>query len=232
MRLFNFNLSLSFKFYWTLVIEAYYIDKNGTIREAQIFKDGNELTTSLSNHTLGGWGSYSIAGLESQNNTIYRSINYQPKELEGWCYPYPSGKVEVYEYSNNIYNKTREIYDPADSVYHSLLNYNTIIAEFNIKPYTIRVDLLPNGSYRYASWKNKPISEKPDIVINNGYRNEPTEGNNGVHSILEKFIFQNNEYFYILSYEMIVYNGFYDYKSLSLTVKRNDTVLMTLTPEE
>lgn len=32
--------------------------------------------------------------------------------------------------------------------------------------------------------------------------------------------------------EMIVYSGFYDFKSLSLTVKRNDTVLMTLTPEE
>lgn len=101
-----------------------------------------------------------------------------------------------------------------------------------MKPYTIRVDLLPNGSYRYTSWKNKSISEKPDIVINNGYRNEPTEGNNGVHSIIEKFVFQNNEYFYILSYEMVVYNGHYSCKSLNLTVKRNDTILMTLTPEE
>ena len=80
--------------------------------------------------------------------------------------------------------------------------------------------------------ENKSISEKPDIVINNGYRSEPTEGNNGVHSIIEKFVFQNNEYFYILSYEMVVYNGHYSCKSLNLTVKRNDTILMTLTPEE
>ena len=128
-------------------IEAYCIDKNGSIVEAQIFKEGNKLTSHLSNHTLGGWGSYSVFGLESENNTIYRSINYQPKELEGWCFPYPSGKIEVYEYSNNTYNKTKEIYDPADSVHNSLLNYKAIIAEFNMKPYTIRVDLLPNGSY-------------------------------------------------------------------------------------
>ena len=228
-----FCIETSYRTYgYSKYIEAYCIDKNGVISDAEIFQDGNNLTRVLSNHTLGGWGNYSIFGLESKNNTIYRSINYQPKELEGWCFPYPSGKIEVYEYSNNIYNKTKVIYDPADSVYHSLRNYEANIAEFNMKPYTIRVDLLPNGSYRYTSWKNKSISEKPDIVINNGYRSEPTEGNNGVHSIIEKFVFQNNEYFYILSYEMVVYNGHYSCKSLNLTVKRNDTILMTLTPKE
>lgn len=213
-------------------IEAYCIDKNGIISVAKIFKEGNSLKESLNNQTLGGWGVYSIFGLKSQNNTIYRSINYQPKELEGWCFPYPSGKIEVYEYSNETFNKTKEIYDPVDTIYHELLNYKANIAEFIIKPYTIRIDLLPNGSYRYASWKNKSISKKPDIVIYNGYRNEPSEGNNGVHSIVEKFIFQKNEYFYILSYEMIVYNGFYDCKSCKLTVKRNDSVLMTLYQNE
>ena len=48
----------------------------------------------------------------------------------------------------------------------------------------------------------------------------------------EKTLLENNEYFYILSYEMVVYNGYYSCKSLNLTVKRNDTILLTLTPEE
>ena len=228
-----FCIKTTYKTYgYVQLLEAYYIDKNGTIVKAPIFKDANNSKTVLANNTLEGWGNYSIFGIEFQNNTIYRSINYQPKELEGWCFPYPSGKVEVYEYTDGIYNKTKEMYDPSDLVNHSLLNYDAIIAEFYIEPYNLRIDLLSDGSYRYASWKNKSISEKPDIVINNGYRSTPVEGGKGVHSITEEFTFQNNEYFYIFSYEMIVYNGRYSCESPSLTVKQKDKVLMTLTLEE
>lgn len=228
-----FCIKTTYKTYgYVQLLEAYYIDKNGTIVKAPIFKDANNSKTVLANNTLEGWGIYSIFGIEFQNNTIYRSINYQPKELEGWCFPYPSGKVEVYEYTDGIYNKTKEMYDPYDLVNHSLLNYDAIIAEFYIEPYNLRIDLLSDGSYRYASWKNKSISEKPDIVINNGYRSTPVEGGKGVHSITEEFTFQNNEYFYIFSYEMIVYNGRYSCESPSLTVKQKDKVLMTLTLEE
>lgn len=48
----------------------------------------------------------------------------------------------------------------------------------------------------------------------------------------EKYIFQNNEYFYEVSWK---YEGGYEFTHLhswKLIVKRNDTVLMTLTPEE
>lgn len=45
--------------------------------------------------------------------------------------------------------------------------------------FTIRIDELGDGLYRYASWaKGKALSEKPDLVLSNGtVRVEGTGGN-------------------------------------------------------
>ena len=98
----------------------------------------------------------------------------------------------------------------------------------DLKPWIIRIDLMPNGSYRYSSWKNTDISTTPVMVINNGYRQSPIEGDKGFKSFKEEFIFHNGQYFYIVAYEMVILNGRYEKQSSSLTVKKNEKVLMQI----
>ena len=90
-----------------------------------------------------------------------------------------------------------------------------------------------------SSWKNKSENEKPDLIISNGYcasselRENKDAGIWGAQvSKDEKYIFQNNEYFYEVSWK---YEGGFEFTRLhswKLIVKRNDKVLMTLTPED
>lgn len=85
-----------------------------------------------------------------------------------------------------------------------------------------------NGSYRYSSWKNKKTNEKPDIIIENGLLLESINGEKGVISLKEKYLFENNGYYYIVSFERVVYNRFISIENVKLVVKRNDKILMEL----
>ena len=60
--------------------------------------------------------------------------------------------------------------------------------------FIVRVDLLENRNYRYASWSKKSdLSDKPDLVINDGEIVYP-DGSGGNHH----FSFKNGEYNYIV----------------------------------
>ena len=99
----------------------------------------------------------------------------------------------------------------------------------------IRVDKMPNGAKRYASWKGKKEVEVPDLVINNGYCASTNVRNTENSSLfgakvetVEKYIFQNGDYFYKVSW---IFEGGYEYSridSAKTIVKHNDIVLMTL----
>lgn len=59
------------------------------------------------------------------------------------------------------------------------------------KKYRIRIDEMPNGKYRYASWKRTTaISDKPDLIILNG--EYVPEGSGGNHH----YTFKNGKYAY------------------------------------
>ena len=85
-----------------------------------------------------------------------------------------------------------------------------------------------NGTYRYSSWKNKGTDEKPDMVINNGLLLESISGVKGLKSLKEKYVFENNGYYYIVSFERVVYTRFVSIEDAKLEVKRNDKILMEL----
>ena len=87
---------------------------------------------------------------------------------------------------------------------------------------------MKNGTYRYSSWKNKKFSEKPDIIINNGLLLDSINENKGWGSVKEKYIFENNGYYYIISFGRTVYNRFISIEDATLVVKHNDKTLMEL----
>lgn len=87
---------------------------------------------------------------------------------------------------------------------------------------------MKNGTYRYSSWKNKKVREKPDIIINNGLLLESISENKGWGSVKEKYVFENNGYYYIVSFGRTVYNRFISIEDAILIVKRNDKTLMEI----
>lgn len=68
----------------------------------------------------------------------------------------------------------------------SLKDYVALQDYFVTKDYRVRIDLLADGSLRYASWKrNKQTDTPPDLVINGGHHEE----NRG-------YVFENDGYYY------------------------------------
>lgn len=108
------------------------------------------------------------------------------------------------------------------SLYNGLCNYTNNIVVINAHPWILRIDSISDGTLRYASWKNKEESEKPDLVIYEGY--SASSGHDD-----QKYIFKNGEYFYEVSWTEDRDLGFSLPISWKLVVKHNSKVLMTLT---
>ena len=54
-------------------------------------------------------------------------------------------------------------------IWQELKDFKTFKVYMKTKKFTIWIDQIEDGSYRYASWsKSKTIDEKPDIIIKNG----------------------------------------------------------------
>lgn len=58
----------------------------------------------------------------------------------------------------------------------SLHQFRSVVFLYRTRSYTIRVDEMPDGSYRYASWnRGKKISQQPDLVLYDGILYEGTD---------------------------------------------------------
>lgn len=216
----------------TSTLDAYIIDSNG-LKSVQIFPKEYEYTSSISYYRDPSQA-YSTGIMLSNDELII------PETMESEK-PYGSARITgrnlVYKFDGEKFKFYKTEY--SENLYSGLCNYLYNIIIINASPWIIRIDKMPNGAIRYASWKNKPENEKPDLIIANGYcasselKENKDSGLWGAKvSKDEKYIFQNNEYFYEVSWK---YEGGYEFTHLhswKLIVKRNDTVLMTLTPEE
>ena len=213
-------------------LNAYEIEADG-IKSKDIFPEGSKYTSSISYYRDPSQA-YSTGIMLSDTELII------PETMESEN-PYGlariTGRNHVYKYDGEKFKFHKTEY--GENLYSGLCNYSHNIIIINASPWIIRIDKMPNGAIRYASWKNKSENEKPDLIIANGYcasselRENKDSGIWGAKvSKDEKYIFQNNEYFYEVSWK---YEGGYEFTHLhswKLIVKRNDTVLLTLTPEE
>lgn len=208
-------------------VKAYSLNKGNLIPEL-IFNVDNQLQFKLSNSYQPNWGSKSVAYMNYSNGVLEISRKWLPEKLKGYTYPIASGLVDIYKYDGHLYKLEKSIYKSTEPLYNDLENFKYNIVGIDLAPYKIRIDYMNNGSYRYSSWKNKKTNEKPDIIIENGLLLESINGEKGVISLKEKYLFENNGYYYIVSFERVVYNRFISIENVKLVVKRNDKILMEL----
>ena len=124
------------------------------------------------------------------------------------------------------------VYDEHIPLYENLRNFksNEVILDFS--PFVVRIDKMPNGNYRYASWHEKEMSEKPNLVINNNLCEKKVEEVAlGWYAKKIEYTFTNGEYQYIVSYYIIQYSHFFEEKPLELIVKCNGKTIKTITKE-
>jgi hypothetical protein len=104
----------------------------------------------------------------------------------------PDGRLYGVNYQSKSEEKKRtEIVENERKTLHpSLLKYKEPVCILETKKFRIRIDDL-GDNYRYASWPiNKTMSEKPDLVLEEG--EIVREGTGGNHH----FTFKNGEYTY------------------------------------
>jgi len=86
-----------------------------------------------------------------------------------------------YEHDNRISIINQE----KSHLYESIKDFKEPIFVWETQKFRIRVDILENNTYRYASWKiSKGQNEKPDLIITNG--EIVFNGNGGNHEYLFK----------------------------------------------
>lgn len=119
-----------------------------------------------------------------------------------------------------------------DGVYSSLKGFTSNVLFFKIEKGIGRIDLLPRVTkniaedevYQYAFWsKGKKMSEKPDIVLKNGFRK--AEGNFGLN---EYYIFKNGIYTYSFNLNNIARN---DMNYRELNIYKNDELVVSYPAE-
>jgi len=126
------------------------------------------------------------------------SINYQSK------------------FEKSLRNKLIE--EEKEKLYTSLKNYKKPIYILETSKYRIRIDYLGGLNYRYACWPiEREMSEKPDLVIENG--EFIPDGSGGNHS----FKFKNGEYIYECYITVIGEN---DSPPALLTIYKNEKEIL------
>lgn len=204
-----------------------YILSDSSIEPYHLFMVNGELTSTMRRITSSG--GYYNGGIEYADGSLMVSQEgHCPFDTWG---PIASGYKDIYKFNGQRFIYTETKYDEEVPLNNKLRNFKHNIVCLEFLPWKIRIDYMPNGTYRYVSWKNKAMSESPDLTINNGeYRF--TKVDKGWGGKLVEFIFNNNGYEYIVSYEIVEYNRFNDLTPISLVVKQNGKVLMNVKHKE
>ncbi|WP_421153781.1 hypothetical protein [Aeromonas dhakensis] len=103
-------------------------------------------------------------------------------------------------------------------LYPGLREYKRPELMWQTEKFTIRIDELGDGRYRYASWaKGKALSDKPDLVLKNG--TVRMEGSGGNHT----YLFTNGPYRYECAVTVLGEQGM---PPGELVVYQNDVAIM------
>jgi hypothetical protein len=93
------------------------------------------------------------------------------------------------EFEKKLLDKLIE--DDKQNIHPSLVQFNKPVCVLETSKFRIRIDDLGEKGFRYASWSiNKPMTDKPDLILSNGKLN--VEGSGGNHS----YQFKNGVYSY------------------------------------
>lgn len=198
--------------------------QNGRLVEAPLFETIEGMRNSIVLYYEPGSSFYS--GIEYQDGEFLL-----PETRENDLNPYAgglfTGRCVSYKWNGRYFSNNGIVYGQNEGLYTSLLNYQFNVIQINFEKWIIRIDKMPNGAFRYVSWKNpKSPRDIPDLIIKNGYEDRSSDSEDSYKKKF-KYVFQNNDHFYIVSWNS-------DYGNLSgaeLIVKKNDKVLMRLSLE-
>lgn len=153
------------------------------------------------------WDRYGWRGISCDSNILWGEID-------------ENGEFSVYSFGLNSNGESRwkeSVESQRIRLHSSLRDFDSPEIMFKSGRYTIRIDRMPDESYRYASWKDgKSISSRPDIIITGGTLDVQGTMHNKCYS------FRNGEYEY-----QVIYGGFWESGAFALTVSKNSQVLLT-----
>ena len=114
---------------------------------------------------------------------------YVPQAIDNML----TDRYYVYKFNGNEFVETG--LQPHKGLHNDLCDYRRLLKCGNVRFHKFRIDELEDGKIRYASWdSHSKVSEKPDIILDNGEYDE------------EKniYTFHNGNYHYIITEEEII----------------------------
>ena len=173
-------------------------------RYSEIFDDS--LTSLIASSNIKeDWSDVGWRGIMLHNGIVW--IDYDGRLITT---NYTSDKEKSIEEKWIKYEK--------ELLHTDLKDFKKPIHTIETDKFIVRVDLLENEKYRYASWSiDSEISSKPDLVIKNG--EWTPDGSGGNHH----FTFTNGEYSYIVYVNIL---GTYETPPFNLEVIKNDKVIL------
>ena len=204
------------------VVSAYTITESG-IMQYNLFKhNGDEMNTVSFYRNPSG--SFPIDIILTDNELIV------PETMEG-DNPYGgdrlTGRILCYRFNGKVFECTEVSYP--QGLYKELCNFQYNIIISYQAPWIFRIDRMPDGNYRYASWKNKKETDEPNIVVNGGTYTSTVLDETISNAKEEKYVFKNYSYTYEISWIVEYYTYLHSFK---VVVKRGDEVLLTVTEKE
>ena len=204
------------------IVTAYAITESG-IEPYNLFKDnGNETNSVLFYRDPSG--SFPVDIILTDEELII------PETMEG-DNPFGgdriTGRILHYRFNGKVFEHTGISYP--DGLYKDLCNFQHNIIISYQDPWIFRIDKMPDGSYRYASWKNKKDTDEPNIVVNGGTYTSTLLDDTDSNAKEEKYVFKNYSYTYEISWIVEYYTYIHSFK---VVVKRGDEVLLTVTEKE
>ena len=204
-------------------VESYVLDKEKGIVEYPFFLINDEMKSGLE---------YAPALFF---NDCYKSMvkgKIEWSESKDIRVHLSSGYEEIYHCDGYRYELKEVVYDERIPLYEELRDFKSNMVVLDFSPFVVRIDKMPNGNYRYASWHEKEMSEKPNLVINNSScKTTKNEIDKGLYGEKIEYTFTNGEYQYIVSYYLIQYQRYFEEIPLSLVVKCDGKTIKTITKE-
>lgn len=199
-------------------LDAFVIDHD-SLKMVNMFDDDIDEEDLCANYYIAEWyfktngeGWDWLYEYDTQNRDVYVPTAVSFEE----SIPVLTDRYKVYHFDGKKF-----VYQGEHShkgLHSSLSNYQQLARYFRTKNYLVRVDILNDGSLRYASWKSTfDMSRKPDLVIMGGQYDKENDA----------YTFINDDYHYYVGYSenKELPEGGYEHHEF-LMIKKNGKVVL------
>lgn len=136
-----------------------------------------------------------IQEIANSKPSQWESMGWRGVMLNGGTIWLDGHKIKAINYSSDAEQKYKAqlISQQKNQLHSSVKNFKTPELQFKTAKFQVRIDAMPNGKYRYASWGTKQSqAAKPDLILNQG--RVEMDGSGGDHH----YIFNIGTYQYVV----------------------------------